>query len=103
MYRLLYGFSIKFWTLYGSVDGLDVRPKLVTWEKCDCIVQDCIICIFTDWGKKQMFYLQIYHLHNSDDVSSKFSRDQCIWDWNFLSMSSAINNGWWRRVAGKSI
>ena len=59
MYRLLYGFNIKFWTLHRSDDGPDVRPELVTYEKCDCVVQDYIISIFTDLGGKQMCYLQI--------------------------------------------
>ena len=71
-------------------DGLDIGPKLVTYKKCECIVQDCILSIFTDWDAKQMCYLKIYHLHNSDDASSKFSRGQCIWDWNFSLTSSAI-------------
>ena len=59
MYRLLYGFNIKFWTLYRSDDGLGVRLKLVTYKKCDCVAHDCIISIFTDWGAKQMCYLKI--------------------------------------------
>jgi len=68
MYRLSHGFFIKFWTLYSSDDGLDMRPKLVTYEKCDCVVQDCI-STFTDWGKKQICYLKIYHLQNSEYAS----------------------------------
>jgi len=39
---------MKFWTLYRSDDGLDIMLKLVTYEKCDCVVQDCIISIFND-------------------------------------------------------
>ena len=32
--------------------------KLAVYEKCDCVVQDCIISIFTDWGTKKMCYLR---------------------------------------------
>jgi hypothetical protein len=48
--RYLIFYFLKFWTSYNSDDGLDVKTKLDTWEKCDCVAQDFIGNIFTDWS-----------------------------------------------------
>ena len=40
-------------------DGLDVRPKLVSEEQCDCVVQECRIGVFIDWNATEMCYLKI--------------------------------------------
>ena len=45
--RNLFGFFLKFWILYRSDDGLADRMKVVTQEKCNCVVQECIFNIFT--------------------------------------------------------
>lgn len=44
--RLLYSFSVEFWTLYRFDDDLADGPKLVTEEKCNCVAQDCFKYIY---------------------------------------------------------
>jgi len=39
--RLLYSFfSVEFWALYRFDDDMADGPKLVTGQKCNCVVQD---------------------------------------------------------------
>jgi len=46
------GLTALLQKLYRSDDGLDVRLKLVTYEKCDCVVQDCLVDAFIDLAQQ---------------------------------------------------
>jgi hypothetical protein len=52
-------FFHKVLVIMYADDGLDVRPKLVTEEQCDCVVQECTINMFIDCSATEMCYLKI--------------------------------------------
>jgi hypothetical protein len=37
------GLTALLQKLYWIDDGLDVQLKLVTYKKCDCVMQDCLV------------------------------------------------------------